>query len=81
MKSSSYTDLKVTSLLNNVVTIKSFTLVQPSKPLKGTSMTEKHSWYKAALRRKKIAEAKRLKADRYVEMMNKRANSDATKPK
>ena len=44
-------------------------------------MTEKHSWYKAALRRKKIAEAKRIKADQYVEMMNKRANSDATKPK
>jgi disulfide oxidoreductase YuzD len=37
-------------------------------------MTEKHSWYKAALRRKKIAEAKRLKAARYVDEMNKRAN-------
>jgi hypothetical protein len=37
-------------------------------------MTEKHSWYKAALRRKKIEEAKRLKAARYVEEMNKRAN-------
>jgi hypothetical protein len=37
-------------------------------------MIEKHSWYKAALRRKKIAEAKRLKAARYVDEMNKRAN-------
>jgi hypothetical protein len=37
-------------------------------------MTEKHSWYKAALRRKKIAEEKRLKAARYVDEMNKRAN-------
>jgi hypothetical protein len=37
-------------------------------------MTDKHSWYKAALRRKKIAEAKRLKAARYVDEMNKRAN-------
>ena len=44
-------------------------------------MTEKHSWYKAALRRKKIAEAKKIKADQYVEMMNKRANSDASKSK
>jgi hypothetical protein len=42
-------------------------------------MTEKHSWYKAALRRKKIAEAKKIKADRYVEEMNKRANSYAEK--
>jgi hypothetical protein len=42
-------------------------------------MTEKHSWYKAALRRKKIEEAKRLKAARYVDEMNKRANSNATK--
>jgi hypothetical protein len=41
-------------------------------------MTEKRSWYKDALRRKKIAEAKRLKADRYVEMMNKRANDQRT---
>jgi hypothetical protein len=39
-------------------------------------MTKAKEWtpYKAALRRKKIAEAKRLKADRYVEEMNKRAN-------
>ena len=37
-------------------------------------MTDKHSWYKDALRRKKIAEAKRLKAARYVDEMNKRAN-------
>ena len=37
-------------------------------------MTEKHSWYKAALRRKKIAEAKKIKAARYVDEMNKRAN-------
>jgi len=37
-------------------------------------MTEKFSWYKAALRRKKIAEAKRLKAMKYIEEMNKKAN-------
>jgi hypothetical protein len=42
-------------------------------------VVEKHSWYKAALRRKKIAEAKRLKAARYVEEMNKRANTYAEK--
>jgi len=41
-------------------------------------MTDKHSWYKDALRRKKIAEAKRLKAARYVEEMNKRANDQQT---
>jgi hypothetical protein len=41
-------------------------------------MTEKHSWYKAALRRKKIAEAKKIKAARYVEEMNKRANEQPT---
>lgn len=41
-------------------------------------MTEKFSWYKAALRRKKIAEAKRLKAARYVDEMNKRANDRPT---
>jgi len=41
-------------------------------------MTEKHSWYKAALRRKKIAEAKKIKADRYVDEMNKRANEQPT---
>lgn len=45
-------------------------------------MTNKHSWYKAALRRKKIVEAKKIKADRYVEMMNKRAELyDATQQK
>jgi hypothetical protein len=44
-------------------------------------MTEKYSWYKAALRRKKIAEAKRMKADLYADEMNKRANSNATKQK
>ena len=44
-------------------------------------MTEKYSWYKAALRRKKIAEAKKLKADRYVEEMNKRANDERTAPR
>ena len=45
-------------------------------------MTNKHSWYKAALRRKKIVEAKKLKAARYVEMMNKRAELyDATQQK
>lgn len=37
-------------------------------------MTEKFSWYKAALRRKKIAEAKRIKAMKYIEEMNKKAN-------
>ncbi len=36
--------------------------------------TEKHSWYKAALRRKQIAQAKKEKADRYIEEMNKQAN-------
>ena len=41
-------------------------------------MTEKYSWYKAALRRKKIAEEKKLKAARYVEEMNKRANDRDT---
>jgi hypothetical protein len=41
-------------------------------------MTEKYSWYKAALRRKKIEEAKRLKAARYVDEMNKRANDKST---
>ncbi len=43
-------------------------------------MTEKNSWYKDALRRKKIAEAKRLKADRYIDEMNKRANDQSTSP-
>jgi hypothetical protein len=46
--------------------------------LLGVRMTEKYSWYKAALRRKKIAQEKRLKADRYVEEMNKRANEPTT---
>lgn len=41
-------------------------------------MTEKYSWYKADQRRKKIAEEKRLKAARYVEEMNKRANERDT---
>ncbi len=45
-------------------------------------MTEKYSWYKSALRRKKVAEAKKLKAARYVDEMNKRAEQyDATHPK
>jgi len=45
-------------------------------------MTEKYSWYKSALRRKKLAEAKKLKAARYVDEMNKRAEQyDATHPK
>jgi hypothetical protein len=45
-------------------------------------MTEKHSWYKAEQRRKQIAKEKKLKAARYVEMMNKRAEQyDATHPK
>jgi hypothetical protein len=37
-------------------------------------MTDKYSWYKAALRRKQIAQAKKEKADRYIEEMNKQAN-------
>ena len=45
-------------------------------------MTKKYSWYKSALRRKKLAEAKKLKAARYVDEMNKRAEQyDATHPK
>lgn len=42
--------------------------------LKVYLMTEKYSWYKAALRRKKIAEAKKIKANQYIEEMNKKAN-------
>jgi hypothetical protein len=41
-------------------------------------MTEKYSWYKADQRRKKIAEEKRLKAARYIDEMNKRANESNT---
>jgi hypothetical protein len=41
-------------------------------------VTQKHSWYKDALRRKKIAEAKKLKAARYIDEMNKRANEQHT---
>ncbi len=39
-------------------------------------MTKKKqdSWYLAALRRKKIAQAKKLKAQQYIEEMNKKAN-------
>ena len=46
-------------------------------------MTKKkpHSPYLAALRRKKIRDEKKLKADRYVDEMNKRANSNATQQK
>jgi hypothetical protein len=45
-------------------------------------MTEKHSWYKAEQRRKQIAKEKKLKAARYVDEMNKRAEQyDATHPK
>lgn len=45
-------------------------------------MTKKKEWspYKAALRRKKIAEAKKIKAARYVDEMNKRANEQSTTP-
>lgn len=45
-------------------------------------MTAKKEWtpYKAALRRKKIAEAKKLKAARYIEEMNKRANEQSVTP-
>jgi hypothetical protein len=35
------------------------------------------SWYLAALRRKKIAEAKRLKAQAYIDEMNRKANERA----
>lgn len=44
-------------------------------------MTEKYSWYKADMRRREIAKAKKMKADRYIEEMNKRANSNATQQK
>jgi hypothetical protein len=45
-------------------------------------MTEKHSWYKAEQRRKQIAKEKKLKAARYLDEMNKRAEQyDATHPK
>jgi hypothetical protein len=37
----------------------------------------KYSPYKAALRRKKIAKAKKLKALKYIEDMNKKANQSA----
>ena len=41
-------------------------------------MTKKkaESWYLAALRRKKIAEAKRAKTQQYIDDMNKRANEN-----
>jgi hypothetical protein len=35
---------------------------------------KKRSWYLEALRRKKIAEAKRIKEDLYIKEMNKKAN-------
>ena len=47
-------------------------------------MTKKKDWtpYKAALRRKEISQAKKLKAARYVDEMNKRAELyDATQQK
>jgi hypothetical protein len=45
-------------------------------------MTEKYSWYKAEQRRKQIAKEKKLKAARYLDEMNKRAEQyDATHPK
>ena len=44
-------------------------------------MTEKYSWYKADMRRRAIAKAKKIKADQYIDEMNKRANSDATQQK
>ena len=45
-------------------------------------MTKPKEWtpYKAALRRKKIAQDKRLRADRYIDEMNKRANDQSTAP-
>ena len=45
-------------------------------------MTKKKEWtpYKAALRRKKIAEEKKLRAARYVEEMNKRPNEQPITP-
>jgi hypothetical protein len=39
---------------------------------------KEHSPYKAALRRKKIAQEKKLRADRYIDEMNKRANEPDT---
>ena len=45
-------------------------------------MTKPKEWtpYKAALRRKKIAQEKKLRAARYIEEMNKRANEQPTTP-
>lgn len=43
-------------------------------------MTEKYSWYKADQRRKEIAREKKLKAARYIDEMNKRANDQPTTP-
>jgi hypothetical protein len=40
-------------------------------------MTEKHNWYNAALRRKKIAEEKKRKAQEYIDEMNRKANERA----
>lgn len=42
------------------------------------TVTEKYSWYKADMRRREIAKAKKMKADRYVDEMNKRANDQPT---
>ena len=47
----------------------------------GMTKKKEFSLYKAALRRKKIAEAKKIKADRYVDEMNKRANEQSTTPR
>ncbi len=45
-------------------------------------MSKKKEWtpYKAALRRKKIAQEKKLRAARYIDEMNKRANDQSTSP-
>ena len=40
----------------------------------------KHSWYQADMRRRAIAKEKKLKAARYIEEMNKRANDKLSKP-
>ena len=40
----------------------------------------KHSWYQADMRRRAIAKEKKLKAARYIEEMNKRANEQSVTP-
>ena len=38
-------------------------------------MAEKYSWYKADMRRREIAKAKKIKADLYIKEMNEKANA------